>query len=60
MVHRQISLGDFDQEGPSALGSEDNISPPARDLGTVGQDPQGVVDTILNSRAPSTWKLLAS
>lgn len=48
MVHRlsvspgRLSSGDSDQEGPSAPGSEDSLSPPARDLETVGLAPEGL------------------
>ncbi|XDV39759.1 hypothetical protein PO909_008949 [Leuciscus waleckii] len=65
---RRASLGDPDQERPSVSGRGHNISPPTRDLETLGLAPEGaqliesglsteVVETILSSRAPATRKL---
>ncbi|XDV48415.1 hypothetical protein PO909_017827 [Leuciscus waleckii] len=64
------SMANPDQEGPSFSGRGHNISPSARAVEAVGLAPEGdqlinaglsteVVETILNSRAPSTRKLYA-
>ncbi len=58
---RQLSMGDSSQEGsPLASGGYD-LSPPPGVMEAVGVAPEGlsteVVETILQSRAPSTRKL---
>ncbi len=67
---RWASSGAPRQEGPSVPSKGLEISPPTRNVETVGLASEGaqlidsgpsteVVEAILHSRAPSTWKLYA-
>ncbi len=67
---RRLSMGDSRQEGSPLTGGEHDHSPPPRVVEAVGVAPEGaqliasglsteVVETILQSRAPSTRKLYA-
>ncbi len=65
---QQLSVGDSCQEGPTLSGGELHLSPLPKFMETVGVAPEGaqliasglsteVVETILQSKAPSTRKL---